>query len=159
MVDHLFGHVNIESGNVNLPNGEVSDSAAECAAYEEKIAAHGIDLQILGIGNNGHIGFNEPADHFTALTHCAALDASTIKANARFFATESDVPKHSITMGIKSIFAAKKILLLAGGANKADAIFKTIRGKITPQVPASILQLHPNVTFILDKDAAKNISG
>ncbi|MCL1844564.1 MAG: glucosamine-6-phosphate deaminase [Defluviitaleaceae bacterium] len=156
MRENLFKHVNF--AQTFIPDGEAPDAAKECAAYDEKIAAQGgIDLQILGIGNNGHIGFNEPDDKFTSATNHTLLDESTIKANARFFASESEVPRHSLTMGIGTIFRAKKIILLASGAGKADAIFKATRGPITPQMPASVLQLHPDVTIIADEDAAKLI--
>ncbi|MCL1877271.1 MAG: glucosamine-6-phosphate deaminase [Defluviitaleaceae bacterium] len=154
MQKNLFDHVNF--AKTFIPNGEAADAATECAAYDEKIAAHGgIDLQILGIGGNGHIGFNEPGDEFIAATHHTPLDESTIKANARFFADVSEVPRHSLTMGIGTIMQAKKIILLASGAGKADIIQKTVRGAITPQVPASVLQLHPNVTIIADTEAGK----
>jgi glucosamine-6-phosphate deaminase len=156
METNFFGHVNLKESFI--PNGEAEDFAAECAAYDEKIAAHGgVDLQILGIGNNGHIGFNEPGDAFIANTHHVALDESTIKANARFFENESDVPRHSLTMGIRTIFSAKKILLLASGAAKADAIFQTVNGPITPKNPASVLQLHADVTIITDKEAGEKL--
>ncbi|MCL2356212.1 MAG: glucosamine-6-phosphate deaminase [Defluviitaleaceae bacterium] len=153
MRKNLFDRINI--AQTFIPDGEAPDAAAECAAYEEKIAAHGgIDLQILGIGNNGHIGFNEPGDAFVAATNYTPLDESTIKANARFFADESEVPRYAVTMGIRTIFRAGKIILLASGAGKADAIFKALHGPITPQMPASVLQLHPDVTVIVDEDAA-----
>lgn len=156
MKKHLFNHVNILAENTHIPDSEAADYEAECAAYEEKITAHGgIDLQILGIGNNGHIGFNEPGDAFISQAHYVKLDESTIKANSRFFDNENDVPKHAITVGMRTIMTAKKILLLASGEKKAEAIFQTIHGAITPRVPASILQLHPNVTIIADKEAAR----
>jgi glucosamine-6-phosphate deaminase len=156
MSEKLFKHINIKSSHI--PDGEAEDYAAECIAYEEKIAAHGgVDLQVLGIGNNGHIGFNEPSDEFITDTHYAELDESTIKANARFFENENEVPRHSLTMGIRTIFSAKKIMLLASGAAKADAVFQTVKGPVTPKNPASILQLHADVTIIADKEAGKQI--
>ncbi|MGI6575573.1 MAG: glucosamine-6-phosphate deaminase [bacterium] len=152
---HLFNHIDIKEENIHIPNGKAADVQAECQRYENKIKeAGGIDLQLLGIGQNGHIGFNEPAEEFEALTHLINLDQDTIKANARFFNSISDVPTQAITMGIKAIINSKKVLLLASGENKADAIHKMAKGKITPQVPASILQLHPDVVVIVDEAAA-----
>ncbi|MCL2225466.1 MAG: glucosamine-6-phosphate deaminase [Defluviitaleaceae bacterium] len=156
MRKNLFGFVNVKE--TNIPNGEAKNHETECAEYEKKIAASGgIDLQILGIGNNGHIGFNEPTDVFPSVTHYVELDASTIKANARFFANESEVPRHAITMGIKTIMQAKKILLLASGAGKANIIRDALFGAITPANPSSVLQLHHDVTVIVDEDAGKFI--
>jgi len=155
MKEQLFNHVNIDLANVNIPNGEASDIAAECDAYEAKIrAAGGIDFQILGIGLNGHIGFNEPADSFAARTHRVDLDDSTIEANARFFASKSEVPTQAITMGIGTIMMAKTVLLSINGSKKAEIAKRTLLGDITPHVPASVLQLHQNVLVVLDKDAA-----
>ncbi|MCL1864019.1 MAG: glucosamine-6-phosphate deaminase [Defluviitaleaceae bacterium] len=154
MKQQFFRHVNV--AKTFIPNGEAPDYAAECENYEKQVAeSGGIDLQLLGIGNNGHIGFNEPNDYFPAATHYVMLDESTIKANARFFANESDVPRHAITMGIRTIFKAKKILLLASGAGKAEIVKQMVSGKITPQNPSSILQLHPDVTIIVDNDAGR----
>lgn len=160
MQKKLFEHLNFSQ--TFIPDGEAENAATECAVYEEKIATYGgIDLQILGIGNNGHIGFNEPADEFIAATHHVELDESTIKVNSRFFANEKDVPRHALTMGIRTIMQAKKIVLLASGAGKADAIFKATCGPITPKVPASVLQLHRDVTIITDEAAGglRNCSG
>ena len=152
----LFDFLNISAEKINIPSGEAADHIAECAAYEKKIAdAGGIDLQILGIGANGHIAFNEPADVFSAVTRYVELDASTIKANARFFANENEVPRHALTMGIKTIMQTRKILLLASGAGKAEILRDAIFGAITPSNPASVLQLHQDVTVIADKDAAQ----
>jgi glucosamine-6-phosphate deaminase len=154
MRKNLFDFVSVEK--INIPNGEASDHATECADYEKKIiAAGGIDLQLLGIGNNGHIAFNEPAETFPAATHYVQLDDSTIKANARFFANESEVPRHAITMGIKTIMQAKKILLLASGAGKAEILHAALCGEITPKNPASVLQMHHDVTIIADKEAGR----
>ena len=159
MNDQLFKHVNISTANTNIPSGIASDAAAECDAYEAKITASGgIDLQLLGLGLNGHIGFNEPSTHFPAATHHTALDASTIAANARFFANPDDVPKHALTMGIGTIFAARHILMLISGAAKAKTAHNVLLGPITPQVPGSALQLHPNVTVILDEAAAAELN-
>jgi len=159
MREQLYKYVNINAANTNIPSGTAADPAAECATYEAKIAAFGgIDLQLLGLGLNGHIGFNEPADHFPAITHHVALDASTIAANSRFFANADDVPKHALTMGIGTIFQARHILLLISGAAKAKTAHHVLFGPIMPQVPGSALQLHPNVTVILDEAAATQIS-
>ena len=159
MHDKLFNHININSrANAHLPNGEATDPDAECTAYEAKIAAAGgIDLQLLGIGFNGHIGFNEPAPAFSKVTHYVALDASTIAANARFFDNPGQVPKHALTMGIGTIFGAKQILLMVTGAAKADIIEKAIFGDINPHLPASVLQLHSNVTLVMDAAAATKV--
>ncbi len=162
MRENLFSLVNIEHDHVNIPHGfsENSDKDCneDCINYETKIQqSGGIDLQILGIGNNGHIGFNEPGTSFDSITRKVKLADETIKANARFFDDESDVPKYAISMGIKSIMRARKIILLASGIEKAHAIEKTVKGSITNMVPASILQLHPEVIYIVDKDAGKNL--
>lgn len=158
MRDKLFNHINIDPANTHLPNGEAPDPHAECAVYEAKIAAAGgIGLQVLGIGLNGHIGFNEPATAFPRATNYVELEASTINANARFFDNADDVPKHALTMGIGTIFSAKQILLVVTGAAKADIVNEAIFGDITPQVPASILQLHPNVTLVMDESAAAKV--
>jgi len=158
MRQKLFNHINIAPANINLPNGEATDPIAECAAYEAKIAASGgIGLQLLGIGLNGHIGFNEPAANFPKTTHHIALDASTINANARFFDNANQVPKHALTMGIGTIFSAKQILIVVTGAAKADIIAQAVLGNITPQLPASILQLHPGVTLVMDAPATSKI--
>ena len=138
-----------------IPNGMNTDIDEETARYNELIDQHPIDVQILGIGENGHIGFNEPGTSFDSKTQYVELTPSTIEANQRFFDTKEDVPTHAYSMGIDSIMQAKQIILLAFGENKADAIQKTVEGPIDESVPASILQKHPNVYVILDKDAAK----
>lgn len=149
MDTHLFNHVNIDKANTHVPSGLANDFAAEGAQYDAMIRAlGGIDIQVLGIGLDGHIGFNEPADHFTGPTHEVELDPSTIEANARFFASIDDVPRSAITMGMASIMQARKVLLLASGANKKEIMDKALFGPITPQVPASLLQIHPDVTVI-----------
>ena len=149
MDTHLFNHVNIDKENTHVPSGLAADLAAEGEQYDAMIRElGGIDIQVLGIGLDGHIGFNEPDDHFTGPTHEVELDPSTIEANARFFASIDDVPRSAITMGMASIMQARKILLLASGANKKEIMDKALFGPITPQVPASLLQIHPDVTVI-----------
>ncbi|MEG1993902.1 MAG: glucosamine-6-phosphate deaminase [Oscillospiraceae bacterium] len=156
MNTNLFDHVDIDKSCTNVPSGIAKDFDAECERYENVIKdLGGIDIQLLGIGNNGHIGFNEPCEYFAKLTHITGLTKSTIEANARFFNSESDVPTKAISMGIKTIFGARKILLVASGESKAQTIFDTVCGEITPKVPASILQLHGDVTIVCDEAAAK----
>jgi len=158
MMDNLFNHINIEKDNINIPNGKAENVEAECMKYEEKIRnAGGIDLQVLGIGPNGHIGFNEPDLKFEAETHMIDLDHKTIEANARFFNSIDEVPKRAITMGIKTIMHARKIVLLANGSGKAKVLKEAILGSIVPNIPASILQLHQDVTIICDKEASKEL--
>lgn len=155
MQQYLFNHININPDHTHIPNGMAKNIEKECEEYEQKIKdAGGIDLQVLGIGKNGHIGFNEPDNVFERKTHLVNLKEQTIQSNARFFDSIEQVPTQAITMGIQTIIDSKKILLLASGKNKADAIYQCIYGKISPQVPASILQLHPDVTFIIDEEAA-----
>jgi len=149
MNHNLFDHVNINKENTHVPCGTAADMAAECARYDKLIADHGgIDVQLLGIGFDGHIGFNEPADDFAVGTHCVALEESTIEANARFFANKDLVPKSAVTMGIGTIMNAKRVILIASG-NKKEIVEKSIHGPVTPQVPASILQFHKDVTIIM----------
>lgn len=156
MVNNFFKFINIDNNNINIPNGTSNDIEEDCLNYERKIKeAGGIDIQVLGIGVNGHIGFNEPDVNFEAQTHLVNLDDKTIKSNARFFNSIDEVPKKAISMGIKTILQSKKIILLASGESKADAVYNTVKGKISPKVPSSILQLHQNVTIILDESAAK----
>ncbi len=153
MNDNLFNHINIDKAKTFVPNGCADDLAAEGEAYDEHIKAlGGIDLQLLGIGLDGHIGFNEPDSFFTKETHVVDLDESTIKANARFFESEADVPRKAITMGMMSIMQAKKVLLIANGAAKKEILEKAFFGPITPEVPASILQLHPDLTVIFSEN-------
>lgn len=154
MDENLFNHININRENIHIPNGMADDIDAECVLYDKMIDDNGIDIQILGIGNNAHIGFNEPTINFNKGTHMVTLDESTREANARFFNSIDEVPTKAITMGTGSIFKSKKILLLASGANKAEAIYNTVHGKVTPEVPSSILQFHKDVIIILDKEAA-----
>ena len=153
MNHNLFDHVNIDKAKTFVPSGCAEDLAAEGAAYDAMIKElGGIDLQLLGIGLDGHIGFNEPDAHFTGPTHEVKLDESTIEANARFFASKDEVPTTAITMGMLSIMQAKKVLLVANGAAKKEIIEKAFFGPIDPQVPASILQLHPDVTVIYSEN-------
>ncbi len=146
---NLFDHINIDKSRTFVPSGTADDLAAEGEAYDKMIKEFGgIDIQLLGIGEDGHIGFNEPDDCFTGPTHVVDLDESTVKANARFFDSIDDVPRKAITMGMKSIMQAKKVLLVANGPKKLDIIKKAFFGPITPEVPASILQLHSDLTVI-----------
>lgn len=149
MEKNLFSHINIKKENTYVPNGRAEDLQDECKAYDTLIQnLGGIDLQLLGIGHNGHIGFNEPNQAFEKTTHIVELGESTINANARFFDSIEDVPKRAITMGVKSIMQAKKIVLIANGADKEEIINKALYGPVTPVIPASILQLHPDLTVI-----------
>ncbi|WP_432748864.1 glucosamine-6-phosphate deaminase [Pectinatus frisingensis] len=158
MQHNFFNEVNIPKDNIYIPDGQAEDIDKECKDYEMSICKHrGIDIQILGIGQNGHIGFNEPDVEFEAATHTVKLNENTIKANARFFKDQNEVPKFAISMGIKTIMNAKKILLLANGETKVDAIYHMINDGITSQVPASILQLHPDVTVLIDEAAAERL--
>ncbi len=155
MVENLFSKVNIPVENFQLPGGNAPDVEAECVRYEAAIeAAGGIDLQLLGIGHNGHIGFNEPSDVFTANTNVVALTESTIEANRRWFDSAGEVPRRAMSMGIGTIMRARGIVLVISGSDKAEITKKALQGPVTPEVPASILQFHPNVTVILDEAAA-----
>ncbi len=155
MNEQLFDHINIDKANTHVPCGIGEDHEADAKAYDEAVeAAGGIDLQILGIGHDGHIGFNEPGDEFVSATNIVTLTDMTIDANTRFFEKRDDVPRQAITLGNRNIMAAKRIILLATGAEKANAIAAAIKGNITPQMPASLLQVHPNVQFLLDEAAA-----
>lgn len=154
MNHNLFDHVNIDKGQTNVPNGLAEDPEAECARYDGVIKEMGgIDLQLLGIGGNGHIGFNEPSDVFEKGTHVVTLTEETRQSNARFFSSIDEVPTHALTMGIGGIMSAKKILLLASGEAKAQAVYDSCFGPVTPRVPASILQLHKDVVVIADEAA------
>ena len=154
MNENLFNHIDIPMENTHLLNGEAKDPDAECKAYDEAIKnAGGIDIQILGIGRNGHIAFNEPDEALIAPTHKTGLTADTIDANSRFFESTDLVPKFALTMGMASIFAARKIILLANGASKAQAISELRSDKITTSNPSSLLKLHPDVSIICDKEA------
>ena len=152
MNDNLFDHVNIDKANTHVPNGHADDLEEEAVRYESFIQSlGGMDLQLLGVGHNGHIGFNEPADNFPATVRAVQLTESTINANSRLFERREDVPTQAITMGIGTIMKAKKILLIAG-PDKAEIVEKACFGKVTPEVPASVLQLHPDVTVILSAE-------
>lgn len=158
MYENLFNHINIPDESINFLDGNAADLEAECKAYESKIKkAGGIDIQLLGIGSNGHIAFNEPSDSFQRWSHVVELKESTIKDNSRFFENIEDVPTRAVTMGIGSIMQAKRILIIALGENKADAIKQLVEGNVTPQCPASVLQFHTDVTLMLDKGAASKI--
>ena len=158
MHQHLFDRVNIDPERTNVPDGMEPDAEKECGRYEELIRSlGGVDLQLLGLGHNGHIGFNEPGEAFEKETHCVELTESTIEANKRFFASADDVPKQAYTMGIKTIMQAKKILIVVNGENKADIVERAFFGPVTPEVPASILQLHNDVTLVGDEAALAKI--
>lgn len=156
---NLFNHINVKNENIHIPNGMASNVELECETYDKQIKeSGGVDIQVLGIGHNAHIGFNEPTINFERGTHLVDLKESTIEANARFFEKIEDVPKKAITMGTGSIFKARKIMLLACGDSKADAIYNTVYGKVIPEVPASILQFHNDIVLILDEAAATKLN-
>lgn len=158
MHDNLFNHVNIAADRINLPNGENPDAEKACREYDEIIeSVGGIDLQLLGLGHDGHIGFNEPADHFTLGTNCVDLTEMTIEANKRFFAKKEDVPRQAYTMGTRTIMQARRVLMVVSGIDKADIVKEAFFGPVTPHVPASVLQLHQDFTLVLDADAASKI--
>lgn len=155
MKQNLFQHVNIKVDHTYLPDGSAQDGEEECNRFNEVIdQLGGIDLQLLGLGHNGHIGFNEPSEVFEKGTHCVALTASTIEANSRLFKEGEIVPSHAYTMGIRTIMLAKKILLVVSGKEKAEILQKALTGPITPLIPASILQMHSDFTVVADKEAA-----
>lgn len=159
MQKNLFDHINIKPENTYVPNGKAADPAAEGARYDTLIRdLGGIDLQLLGLGRNGHIGFNEPEDHFVPGTHGVDLAQSTIDANARFFERIDQVPRKAITMGIAAIMQARQVLVVVSGADKADAVYAAFRGPVTPACPASILQLHPDVILVGDKAALSKLN-
>ena len=151
---NLFDHVNIPAAHINLPDGTNMDAQAECARYDAVIEGlGGVDLQLLGIGHDGHIGFNEPSDAFDMGTHCVDLTEETIEANKRFFASRDEVPRQAYTMGTRTIMSARKVLMVVSGKDKAAIIKKAFFGPVTPHVPASILQMHPNFVLVADEDA------
>lgn len=151
---NLFDHVNIKPENINLPDGTNMDAEAECTRYDAVIAGvGGVDLQLLGIGHDGHIGFNEPSDAFDLGTHCVELTDETIDANQRFFDSRDEVPREAYTMGTRTIMNARKVLMVVSGKDKAEIVKKAFFGPVTPQVPASILQMHPDFTLVADEDA------
>ena len=154
MNHYLFDHVNIDKSRTYVPNGLEEDSQKACDEYNQLIeSVGGIDLQVLGLGGNGHIGFNEPGDVFDKVTHCVKLTESTIEANARFFNSKEEVPTEAYSMGIQNIMSAKKILLIATGERKAEALYQALYGPISPKVPASILQLHNQLAVFADPEA------
>jgi glucosamine-6-phosphate deaminase len=156
MNQHLFRHINIPAGQIHIPNGNAADLEAECRAYDETIADAGqIDLQLLGLGHNGHIGFNEPAHALIRGTHIVDLAEETLKANARFFDSIDDVPKQALTMGVGTILKAKMIVLIVRGADKAEIVHRALTGPITTDVPASLLQTHPHLVVLLDQEAGR----
>ncbi|NMA60476.1 MAG: glucosamine-6-phosphate deaminase [Firmicutes bacterium] len=158
MEENLFSKVNVNKAKTFVPNGVAEDLEEECRRYEDLIKqAGGIDLQILGIGTNAHIGFNEPGTEFGTITQVVDLAPSTIADNSRFFDSPEEVPTQAISMGIKSIMKAKNIVLMANGGSKADAIAAAVKGPVTTKVPASVLQLHPSVTFVVDQAAASKL--
>lgn len=158
MHQNLFKDINIKPENTHIPDGTNKDERDECLRYNNVIKElGGVDLQLLGIGHNGHIGFNEPSDEFKKETHCVQLSESTIEANKRFFANADQVPRKAYTMGIKTIMGAKKIVVAASGADKANILYEAVAGSITPKVQASILQLHSDVTIVADEAALSKI--
>lgn len=158
MRENLFSHVNIRMENTYIPDGTEADSEKACSAYNEILHNVGsVDLQLLGIGHDGHIGFNEPADTFAKETHCVDLTDMTIEANARFFASRDEVPTQAYTMGIQTIMSARKVLMVASGADKAKIIREAFFGPVTPNVPASILQFHPDFILVADEAALSEV--
>ena len=158
MQENFFDHINIPRENTHVPNGLAPDLEAECRRYNQVIQSlGGIDIQLLGMGHNGHIGFNEPGQAFELETHVVDLTDNTIEANARFFASRDEVPRHAITMGIKSIMQAQRIVMVVSGADKADIVRAAFAGPVVPQVPASILQMHPNFILVGDKAALSKL--
>ena len=154
MYENLFKNIDIDLKNTNLPSGSASDLQAECDRYNALLANYQQDVQVLGLGSNGHIGFNEPNTPFDSVTHLVDLTENTIKDNSRLFASIDEVPRQALSMGIKNIMNAKSILVVVSGKNKAAAVRGMVKGEVTPALPASVLQLHPFVTVICDKEAA-----
>ena len=158
MQSNLFDHIDIKPENTHVLNGLAKSPVAECAAYNQLIRdLGGIDLQLLGMGHNGHIAFNEPGDNFGLETHVVNLTESTIEANKRFFERREDVPRQALSMGIKNIMNARRILIVVSGEAKADIVYRAFRGPVTPDVPASVLQLHPDVTLVGDRAALSKL--
>jgi len=158
MREHLFAQVNMRPDHVHLPDGQTEDIPVHCEDYEDEIRhAGGIDLQLLGIGSDGHIGFNEPSSSLSSRTRLKTLTPRTIADNARFFGSEADVPRHVITMGVGTIMEARQVIVLAMGAGKATAVAAMVEGAITASVPASILQMHPKCALIIDEAAATQL--
>ncbi|WP_405080013.1 glucosamine-6-phosphate deaminase [Paenibacillus chitinolyticus] len=157
MNEHLFRHIDVQPERTRIPNGNASDLQEECARYNGELdEIKQVDLQILGLGHNGHIGFNEPADELHGATHLVELDHKTREANARFFPSIHDVPTHALTMGVGTILKARTILLIVRGADKADIVHRALTGPITTQCPASLLQTHPHLIVLLDAEAGRN---
>ena len=154
MYQNLFKNIDVKLENTNLPSGSAKDLQAECDRYNALLEQYQQDVQVLGLGSNGHIGFNEPSTPFGSVTHLVDLTESTIKDNSRLFASIDEVPRQALSMGIKNIMNAKSILVVVSGKNKAKAVYGMVKGEVTPDLPASVLQLHPAVTVICDKDAA-----
>ncbi|HCH74482.1 MAG TPA: glucosamine-6-phosphate deaminase [Clostridiales bacterium] len=153
MRDNLFDHIDIDLKNTNIENGKADDADKECARYNALLENMQQDIQLLGLGSNGHIAFNEPGTKFGSLTHVVDLTESTIKDNSRLFKDISEVPRQAFTQGLRNIMNAKKILILANGANKAKAVYGMVKGEVTEALPASVLQLHPDCTLIVDEAA------
>lgn len=155
---NFFNHINIRMSQTYLPDGKAKDIVSECQSYEYKIKSlGGVDVQLLGLGHNGHIGFNEPDKAFEQTTHCVTLEENTRTANARFFSNIDEVPTHAITMGIKTIMQAKQIVLAVSGADKAEILKKVLTGPVTPGIPGSILQMHPDVIVVADEAALSQL--
>ncbi len=157
MRQNLFNHIDVDLANTNLPSGSAKDLQKECDRYNALLANNQQDVQVLGLGSNGHIAFNEPGTPFGSVTHSVALTESTIKDNSRLFSSIDEVPRQALSMGIKNIMNAKSILVVANGKNKAKAVKGMVKGEVTPELPASVLQLHPFVTLICDKEAASEL--
>ena len=157
MRQNLFNHIDVDLANTNLPSGSAKDLQKECDRYNALLANNQQDVQVLGLGSNGHIAFNEPGTPFGSVTHSVTLTESTIKDNSRLFSSIDEVPRQALSMGIKNIMNAKSILVVANGKNKAKAVKGMVKGEVTPELPASILQLHPFVTLICDKEAASEL--
>ena len=158
MRSNLFDHINLRLENTNIPSGVEPDAETECARYDRVIRGlGGIDLQLLGLGPNGHIGFNEPDDHFSKTTHKVALTDATVKANTRFFDRESDVPRYAYTMGIQDIMQAERVVMVVSGTGKAGIVREAFFGPVTPRIPASILQIHKDFTLVADEEALSQI--
>ena len=159
MNTHLFHKININHANTYVPDGTETDSAKACQDYNDLLHKLGpADIQLLGLGHDGHIGFNEPSDHFADETHCVDLTETTIQANKRFFACEEDVPKQAYTMGIGTIMRCRKILVVVSGKDKAEILKQVVAGPVTPEVPGSILQFHPDCTIIADEEALSELN-
>ncbi len=154
MSENLFDKIDIDKNNTNLPSGVAEDFQEECKRYSALLEANRQDIQLLGLGSNGHVGFNEPGTPFDSMTHIVDLTESTIKDNSRLFSNIEDVPRQAITMGISEIMKSKKVLVLASGRNKANAVYQMVKGEISENCPATVLQNHPDCIVVVDKDAA-----